>query len=119
MRFTKQCTARQQPAHRLAIGSSGARHLAAVGTSISVALFGGVRTRFASLLFDLRAQALLLLANLGRRRLAEVLELEHLADLHLLAARERRPLDPLEGLVARAHLPDPEACHQLLGLGER
>ena len=42
-----------------------------------------------------------------------------LAQLELDAAVERRALEPLERLLARRALPDPEAGDQLLGLGER
>src|SRR6266516_5299597 len=69
---------------------------------------------------DLRAQALLLLPQLGRELGAEVLRLEHLADLDLgiLPHRIGAALDPFDRLLLRLHLPDPEAGDQLLGLGE-
>src|SRR5437879_155864 len=69
---------------------------------------------------DLRAQALLLLPQLGRELGAEVLRLEHLADLDLriLPHRIGAALDPFDRLFLRLHLPDPEAGDQLLGLGE-
>src|SRR5438105_12788518 len=60
----------------------------------------------------LGAQALFLLAQLGRELGAEVLGLEHLADLDLgLGARHRvgAALDPLDRLLLRLHLPEPEA----------
>src|SRR5690606_31848892 len=70
---------------------------------------------------ELGAQLLLLGAQLGREFLAEVLGLEHRADLDLglLAGhRIRAAPDPLERLLHRLDLPDPEAGDQLLGLGE-
>src|SRR5438552_7660572 len=69
---------------------------------------------------DLRAQALLLLPQLGRELGAEVLRLEHLAnlDLGILPHRIGAALDPFDRLLLRLHLPDPEAGDQLLGLGE-
>ena len=59
--------------------------------------------------------------SLGRELGAEVLGLEHLADLDLRVLQHRvgAALDPLDRLVLRAHLPQPEAGDQLLGLGER
>ncbi len=71
------------------------------------------------LALDLRAQPLLLLARLGGGGLAEVLGLDDLADLDLGAAVEGGPLDPLDALVERLGLQEPEARHELLGLGER
>src|SRR6266487_5406277 len=73
----------------------------------------------------LRAQALFLLPELGRERLAEVLRLEHLANLDLdlltvgVGTIEGGALEPLDRLFLRLHLPQPEAGHQLLGLCER
>src|SRR5690606_3546486 len=62
----------------------------------------------------------LLLAELGRHRIAEILHLEHLPDLdhRLLAGRVWNPLDPLDRLFLRLHVHQPEASDQLLGLGE-
>src|SRR5215218_2813865 len=73
------------------------------------------------LLAELRPQPLLLLLELGRERLAEVGRLEHLADLDLRLGtrRVRTALDPLDRLLLRLHVPDPEAGDQLLGLRER
>src|SRR5204862_7474891 len=70
---------------------------------------------------DLRAKPLFLLAQLRGELGAEILGLEHLADLDLRVAvhRIRAALDPFDGLFLRTHLPDPEARDQLLGLGER
>src|SRR5215217_8194159 len=78
------------------------------------------------LLFDLRAEALLLLAEFGRELRAEVRSLEDGANLYLrdLAVAGVAlvgggdALDPLDGLLQRAHLPEPEARDQLLRLGE-
>src|SRR5687767_13640169 len=64
------------------------------------------------------AQPVLLLAQLGGHRVAEVVGGEDLPHLDLAVA-ERRLLDPLQDLLAGRHLEDPEARHQLLGLGER
>ena len=66
----------------------------------------------------LRPQPLLLLAQLGRELLAEIVGLEDLPDLDLGASVEGRALEPLQGLVHRLDLPDPEAGDQLLRLGE-
>src|SRR5437763_11238949 len=66
------------------------------------------------------ALALFLRLELRRQVGAEVLRLEHAADLDLLVALlERRAPDPLDGLLHGLHLPQPEAADQLLGLGER
>src|SRR4051794_10242348 len=72
----------------------------------------------------LGAEALLLLAQLGRECLAEVLGLEDLTELdrRALALTRTGPghaLHPLDRLLLRLHLDDPEAGDQLLGLGER
>src|SRR3954468_1323669 len=83
--------------------------------------------RRASLLLlarGLGAEPLLLLAQLGRERLAEVLGLEHLTELdrRALALTRTGPghaLHPLDRLLLRLHLDDPEARDQLLRLGER
>src|ERR1700732_5587479 len=72
--------------------------------------------------FGGKALALLrLLRPQFRRQVrAEVLGLEHPADLDLLAAfLERRAPDPLDRLLDGLHLPQPAARDQLLGLGER
>src|SRR5262249_37270122 len=63
-------------------------------------------------------QALLLPPEFGRERGAEVLRLEHLANLDLGAVVERGALEPLDRLFLRLHLPQPEARDQLLRLGE-
>src|SRR5262249_17303485 len=65
------------------------------------------------------AQPLVGLAQLRRELLAEVVGLEDLAQLDLDTAVERRSLEPLDRLLARRALPDPVACDDLLGLGER
>src|SRR6478609_463055 len=67
------------------------------------------------------AEALLLLAQLGRERLAEVVGLEHPADLdHGFALeRIRAALHPLDRLFLRRAAEHPEAGDQLLRLGER
>src|SRR5712692_7356512 len=66
----------------------------------------------------LRAHALFLLPELGAKRGTEVLGLEHLANLDLGAVPEGRPLDPLDRLFLRLHLPQPEAGDELLRFGE-
>src|ERR1700759_2117521 len=73
------------------------------------------------LALDVRADALLALAHLRRHDLTEVLGLEDLPDLDLRIAlhRVRAALDPLDRLLHRADLPQPEAGDQLLGLRER
>src|SRR5207244_10447130 len=71
---------------------------------------------------ELGAQALLLLAQLRRELRAEVFGLENLADLDLCLGAGHRvgaALDPVDRLLLRLHLPQPEAGDQLLGLGER
>src|SRR4249919_144002 len=71
-------------------------------------------------LLGLRPDPLLLLAQLGRQLLAEVLGLEDLADFDLarLVVRVGAALDPLHRLLEGAHLHQPVAGDQLLGLGE-
>src|SRR4051812_3102538 len=74
------------------------------------------------LLGRLLAETLLLLPQLGGEFLAEVLGLEHLANLELdlTVAVERWPaLDPFDRLLPRVHLDHREAGNQLLRLGER
>src|SRR5262245_1636076 len=74
-----------------------------------------------ALLLDLLAQPRFLRAQLGRELGAEVLGLEHGPDLQrrLRAGRVRAAFRPLDRLLQRLHLPDPEAGDELLGLGER
>src|ERR1044071_9212693 len=82
--------------------------------------------RLLLLLLDLRAEALLLLAEFGRDRRAEVRSLEDRANLYLrdfavagvALVGGGDALDPLDGLLQRAHLPEPEARDHLLRLGE-
>src|SRR6476660_1669323 len=82
-------------------------------------------TRYASsitrLRGHLRALALVLLAQLGRELSAEVIGLEHLAnlDLRLPGHRVGAALDPFDRLFLGTDLPDPVAGDQLLRLGER
>src|SRR5439155_16651532 len=67
----------------------------------------------------LGADSLLLLPDLPARVAGgEILGLEHLAQLDLGPAVERRPLEPFDRLVLRLHLPEPEAGDQLLRLAE-
>src|ERR1700722_1243157 len=55
-----------------------------------------------------------------RRRLRELLRLEHAADLDRLGAfLERGTADPFHRLLDGFHLPQPETCDELLRLGER
>src|SRR5215218_5562036 len=91
--------------------ASIARWVAASDTGRSALAVGG----------GLLAQPLALLAHLRRHLVAEVVDLEHLADLDLavLLHRVRAALDPLDGLVHRLALPQPVPGDQLLGLGER
>src|SRR5437879_6487173 len=67
-----------------------------------------------------RAQALLLLSELGGEFGAEVLRFEHLAnfDLGLPAERIGAAPDPFDRLCLRLHLPQPETGDQLFRLGE-
>src|SRR5882762_4845688 len=69
----------------------------------------------------LRAQALFLLSELGRELGAEVLRLEHLADLDLGLSFEGigAALDPFDRLRLGLHLPQPETGDQLFRFGER
>src|SRR5436853_7497301 len=72
-------------------------------------------------LLGLRAQALLLLPELGRELGPEVFRLENLPDLGLgLRARHRirAALHPFDRLFLGLYLPQPEAGDQLLRLGE-
>src|SRR6267143_6214216 len=68
----------------------------------------------------LRAQALFLLSELGRELGAEVLRLEHLADLDLGLSLEGigAALDPFDRLRLGLHLPQPETGDQLFRLGK-
>src|SRR5690606_27616420 len=71
---------------------------------------------------ELDAQLVLLLAQLGREFLAEILGLVDRPDLEdaLLARHRVRALArPLERLVHGLDLPEPEARDELLRLGER
>src|SRR6478736_9707681 len=66
------------------------------------------------------AQAFFLCPHLRGEVRAEVLCLEHAADLHrLVALAKRRAAYPLDGLFHRLHLPQPVTGDELLGLGER
>src|SRR4029453_9461668 len=66
----------------------------------------------------LGAQALLLLAQLRGELVAEIVGREHRADLEL-GLLHGRSLDPLDRLVQRLGLDQPETREQLLGLRER
>src|SRR5262245_57550805 len=70
---------------------------------------------------QLRPQPLLLGPQLGRELGAEVVGLEDLPDLDLRLALVGigAALDPLDALLFRLHLPQPEPRDQLLGLRER
>src|SRR5437773_3964151 len=67
--------------------------------------------------FDSGSEALLLRSQLGRELLAKVLRLEDRANLHFSPATEWRPLEPVDRLVHRFHLPQPEPGDELLRLG--
>src|SRR5882762_8189796 len=77
-------------------------------------------TRLLLLRGYLRAQALFLLSELGRELGAEVLRLEHLADLDFGLSLEGigTALDPFDRLRLGLHLPQPETGDQLFRLGE-
>src|SRR4051812_45432783 len=83
------------------------------------ATFWGLTLGRLRLLLGLCPQPLLLLAQLGRERGAEIVRLEPPANLDLGPAVEGGTLQPLDRLVHRLDLPQPEAGDQLLGLGER
>src|SRR5215813_9058033 len=71
---------------------------------------------------DLGPEALFLRAELRRELLPEVLVLENLPDLELRVLAGHRigaALGPLERLLHRLDLPDPEAGDELLRFGER
>src|SRR5262249_42848481 len=72
-------------------------------------------------LLDLGLQPLFLFPEFGRELGPEFLNFEHLADLDLglRAGRVRAALHPVDGLLLRLALPQPEPGDQLLGLGER
>src|ERR1700676_5771793 len=67
----------------------------------------------------LRAETLLLLAQFGRQRLAEILGVEDLPDFDLGAVIERRPLHPFDRLVQRFDLDQPKTANQIAGKAER
>src|SRR6185437_2800115 len=67
--------------------------------------------------FNLRAQPLLGLRELGGERRAEVRRVEDLPELERRALGEGRASHPGDGLVLRLHLDQPEAGDQLLRLG--
>ena len=60
----------------------------------------------------LRTQALLLVSEFGRKLVTEVFRFEHLANLDF-SVFERGALEPLERLLLRRDLPDPEARDQI------
>src|SRR6185369_274423 len=111
LRCTRKLSGRVEAAIRTPPTSTAATR----AMSLSMALF-------ALFLFgDLRAQALFLLAQLGRELRTEVLRLEHLADLDLGLPRHGvgAALHPLDRLLLRLDLPDPESGDELLRLRER
>src|SRR5579864_7786952 len=59
------------------------------------------------------------LPQLRSEVLAKVSRLKDRTDLHLSAAIERSPLQPIDRLVHRPHLPNPETGDQLFGFRER
>jgi len=84
-------------------------------------LFSNCATSRAFTLLDLCAEPLFLLAELRCELGAEILGFEHLADLDLsLFARHGigTALDPIDRLLQRLALPEPESGNQLFGLGE-
>src|ERR1700730_18547271 len=72
-----------------------------------------------SLLPSLGAQALFLLTQLRRQRLAKIFRREHLAELDLIALAERRALHPVDRFVERFGLDQPEAGDEIAGEVER
>src|SRR5882757_7384387 len=72
-----------------------------------------------SFLCGLGAQALFLLAQFRRQRLAEILGRKYLPDLDLVAAVERRALHPVDGLIERFGVDQPEAGGEIVVEVER
>jgi hypothetical protein len=60
-------------------------------------------------------------AQLGRQGLAEIVGLEHRADLDLafLVVRIGAALDPVDRFLQRGDFPEPVAGDEFLGLGRR
>src|SRR6478735_3520233 len=71
------------------------------------------------LLPRLRAEAYLLLAQFRRQGLSKILGIEDLPDFDFSAAVERRALHPIDRLVQRLHLNQPEARDEIADHGER
>src|ERR1700758_2905332 len=67
---------------------------------------------------DLVAQAILPLFEFGCEIGTEVFGFEDGADFQLGTRAERAALEPLDGLLDVADLPDPEAGDEFFGLGE-
>src|SRR5579885_3381098 len=65
------------------------------------------------LAFYLAANAFFLLAQLRSELLSEIFRLKHLPDFHLGAPVERSALQPLNCLIHRPNLPQPETSDQL------
>src|SRR5215813_9364516 len=72
-----------------------------------------------SLRCGLRAQAGLLLPELGSELGTEVLRLKHLANLDLFSRAKGGALEPLDRFFHRPDLPEPEASHEFLRFRER
>src|SRR6185312_1248776 len=66
----------------------------------------------------LRTKLIFLLFQIRCEFITEILGFGHLTDLDLRVI-ERRPPKPRYRFIPRLHLPYPEACNELLGLGER
>src|SRR5215216_2623661 len=65
------------------------------------------------------AQALFLPAQFGGQRLAKILRGKHLADFDLGAAVEWRALHPVDRLIQRFGLDQPETADEVAGVIER
>jgi hypothetical protein len=66
-----------------------------------------------------RAQAYLLLAQFGRECFAEIFRRKDLPDFDLGTAIEWRALHPIDCLIQRLRLDQPESRHQIAGQAER
>src|SRR3954464_15060833 len=71
------------------------------------------------LLRDLRAHQFFFIAQLGGQSFAEIFRREHLADLDLLIAAERRKLHPFDRLIERFGVDEPESADKIAGERER
>src|SRR5262245_57691985 len=73
----------------------------------------------ASLRLDLRAQALLALAQFRRQGIAKIVSGKDLADVDLVTGAEWRALHPADCFVKGRGLDQPEAGDEIAGQGKR